>query len=170
MDYEKLSEQSLDAIMDAIREENRKSISASDALAGHGDLCLDADLSDTDQFLSLASVGTQVGLRKSAMRRKHGLVRVFLRAVEAVYLRLAQLTTRDVRDFASAVISLFHVLKRKLEQLFRNDRIFDSRLAEAEQKLCEAEARLAEALEKQRETEARLAELERRLDRIGESK
>lgn len=118
MDYARLSEKSLDDIMQNIRIETGK-ICAEKTSVVHVDekriLGQENDFQVMNMHLAEAVIGKQIGLHKGPMHKKHGIMRWLARLVEKIYLRMAELTNRDVRTFNTKVLDLFHEIKRKLE-------------------------------------------------------
>lgn len=167
MDYEELSKKSLDEIMKAIREENGKNLVTSNVLptmraanqeySGDFKIQRDAEMKAAEVFIDSAIVGTQIGFRKAPMYRKRGLARKFSRVIELIYLRIAELSHRDLRTFASSVISALRVLASRIESLFVNDQRLEDRMSaeiavreEAIARLEEGNRQLREALEELR--------------------
>ena len=133
MDYLKLSESSLDEIMREIR--NRNCIeSAAPAISNHAERTTDnqyfLELKMVDENLAQAGVGRQIGQKKSPMYRKKGLVRKFARAVEKIYLRIAELTNRDIREFNGILITTLQLLKKILVGLISGQDALRGRLDE----------------------------------------
>ena len=133
MDYLKLSESSLDEIMREIR--NRNCIeSAAAAISNHAERTTDnqyfLELKMVDENLAQAGVGRQIGQKKSPMYRKKGLVRKFARAVEKIYLRIAELTNRDIREFNGILITTLQLLKKILVGLISGQDALRGRLDE----------------------------------------
>ena len=142
MDYEKLSKESLEQIMAAIREENGKASSrtaaarqgtaAGSGCGGDPRIQCDARLKDAQAFLDEAVIGTQIGLRKAPMYKKKGIARFFSRLIERIYLRVAELTNRDLRSFSSSVISAMRILTAKTEELENENRELAARVRSLE--------------------------------------
>ena len=134
MDYEKLSEESLDSIMSRIRELNGKSalenrvVSSSDI----GMIKRDAEVENIENWLSSAGVGTSIGLTTSNMSRKSGPIRLLAKLVEKCYLRVAELTNRDLRQFCLMILYSCRAFTGKIESLFYNDQILEKTINSVE--------------------------------------
>lgn len=132
MDYEKLSSESLDRIMSEIRkingntEENR---CIGKHAVSNSEIKRDAELEGMETLLSEAAAGTQIGLRKAEMSRQKGLRRMIAKLIEKIYLRIAELTNRDVRVFSISVLSFLQCVCGKLESLFYNDQLLEDKLS-----------------------------------------
>lgn len=149
MDYERLSEEKLDDIMAAIRRENGKaeatrSVPASASPAPAGAIERNAHLEDAQNCMDEAVVGTQIGYRRAPMYKKRGLARKIARVIELVYLRVAEFTNRDLRDFCGNVLGVFRVILARIERLFMNDQILEDRIASLELRIVEQDALIAQ--------------------------
>ncbi len=132
MDYAKISEESLDKIMQQIRIENgmvstvvntptpSDDKSESTIFAGSENLAM------IDKFLAEAVIGKQIGLYRAPMYKQKGIKRVIARLIEKVYLRVSMLISRDIRDFNGIILSVIHAIKRELENLQSNDMTFQN--------------------------------------------
>src|SRR5258708_816566 len=68
----------------------------------------------THELLARARETSQMGAALPPMSRVSGIKRVFALAVAKVFLRIAQLITRDQRAFNQAVLDVFHHLDGRL--------------------------------------------------------
>ena len=131
MDYQKLSEKNLDEIMVEIRRINGKSISGDAETVNNfnsEEVYTDACLTDADYCIDQAVLGTQIGLRKAPMYEKKGLARKIARVIELIYLRIAELTNRDLRDYSASVVQALRILRSRIERLFCNDQVLERRI------------------------------------------
>lgn len=137
MDYEKLTEESLDAIMKEIRiangMEDRKDACSNGLVAtANNKLEKDYELDFMKVHLNKAVIGTQIGLNKAPMTLQKGVKRVVAKAIEKIFLRVAQLITRDIREFNSETLFIFQSIKRKLEIMESNELILQTRIENLE--------------------------------------
>ena len=163
MDYKKLSEKNLDEIMAAIRRENGKNISCGVrdmSCFDSAEIQRDADLADVDYCIDMSVVGMQIGLRKAPMYNKKGLARKIARVIELIYLRIAELTNRDLRDFSSSIIKALRILRSRIERLFSNDQALEGRI---ESLRTETDGRLLAMDSCQQDQDTRINELASRL-------
>lgn len=125
MDYRKLSEESLDGIMNSIRCELRgdKSENKAEPLVIVHTEQKERQLANVEQALAAAAPGTQVGLQRAPMHVQKGIKRWAAKLIEKVYLRVAELSNRDVRVFSSAIISamegVLQILRQSIEEVKR---------------------------------------------------
>lgn len=117
MDYQKLSEESLDKIMCDIRKminQNEPNIIRKDNSSAEESHLKDIEMDIITEHLNSATIGKEIGLNKAPMHAKHGIVKQIARIVEAIYLRISELITRDIRTFNSEILIILHSIKRKL--------------------------------------------------------
>ncbi|MCQ2438373.1 MAG: class I SAM-dependent methyltransferase [Oscillospiraceae bacterium] len=125
MDYEKLSSESLDTIFREIRIRNGKSDlpSSPETEDQIRSVVTFPNLEEIDADMAPAAVGTSIGLNRAEMRAKKGISRFFARLVEKLYLRIAELTNRDVRTYNSAMLTAVTVVRNRVGTLFENDAV-----------------------------------------------
>ncbi len=107
MEYQRLDEERLEDVLCRLRDASARparTVPAPESDAGER-LLLAAERSLTE-----AECGTQVGLQSAPMYRQRGLRRALARLVERIYLRVAELTNRDVRRFNSAALETMTAL------------------------------------------------------------
>ena len=169
MDYERLSRESLDTIMDEIRKANGNEAFIPEKSVVPASIQRDASLEEVHSLLESAGIGTSLGLRKAEMKVQKGLRRLLARFIEKIYLRVSELTNRDVRTMSSSLITALDRICGKLEQLFYNDQLLEKQLTE----LSGVQKKERRAAERQRrnitELEALAAEQQQKIAVLSES-
>ena len=91
-----------------------------------------------DEMFARAEQHAHLGVEVPPMSRLTGLQRTFAVGVAKAFLRIAQLITRDQREFNLATLQI-------LRSLYERSRDFEGQLAAVRAKLSALEARVAEA-------------------------
>jgi len=107
MDYKKLSEESLDGIMEKLREAGRAEQPESaeqqkEYFSPDVNEDIIAAFRNLDIYIPEMAAGRHIGLLPAPMSKKKGLMRIFARLIEKVYFRIAELSNRDIRIFNAA--------------------------------------------------------------------
>lgn len=163
MDYQKMSEQTLDKVMQQIRVANGMFENAqpqkpevrptSVAQANSVVDTSEGYLQMIESNLANAAIGKQIGLHKSPMHKKRGLVKKLARVVERVYLRIAEFTSRDIRDFSESILAALNKFKSQVAQLLGNDQALASQLNQLQGELAIVQESFLELQAKQQTAE-----------------
>jgi len=119
MDYKKLSEESLDVIMQKIRDANSETFSCDEQLQSTYPKTQRRNVDmlhfhKMKEYVEEMSVGVSVGLKPSPMYAKKGIKRFIARLIEKKYLRIAELTNRDIREFNVATINALIFFRKEM--------------------------------------------------------
>ncbi len=146
MNYAKLSEESLDKIMEKIRSETgiikKVDNSKSEEIQFYN--YNNEDYEIIDKYLNESVIGKQIGLNKAPMTAKRGIALRVSRIIEKYYLRVSQLITRDIRDFNGIIMSLIHAIKRKLIIIDDNTKHLNNKYNELNDKIDILELKIIE--------------------------
>ena len=148
MDYQRLDDEELERVLSRLRAAAAPAYPAA-VPAPESDTQRHA-LDTAEQALDTAACGTQIGLQSAPMYRQRGLKRLLARWVERIYLRVAELTNRDVRRFNGAALeTMTALLDFCREQKARSDAL-SAELLRQKQVNAELAGRLAALEEKER--------------------
>jgi hypothetical protein len=131
MDYKKLSEESLDVIMQKLRDEIKKAKTEAPEISNNQHnvstkIRKGMDFSALEHSISRASVGNTIGLTPVPMHAQRGLKRFIARVIRKIYLRVAELSNRDIRTANAAILTALVNIKSYLSDL--SDRILKQQL------------------------------------------
>ncbi len=147
MEYQRLDEERLE---DVLRRLHAASAGEERVVPAPESDTAERLLLAAEQSLKEAECGTQVGLQSAPMYRQRGLKRALARLVERLYLRVAELTNRDVRRFNGAALeTMTALLDFCREQKARSDAL-SAELLRQKQVNAELAGRLAALEEKER--------------------
>jgi len=122
MDYRKLSEESLDIIMEKIRTANSETSSQTAELqTTHSKLNKhkidDLYLNKLEKCIERMSVGESIGLNPSPMHAKKGFKRFISKFIEKTYLRISELSNRDLRIFCEETTKALVLARKEMKLL-----------------------------------------------------